>query len=112
MRDNSNILFIDSAVSNVHEEKNKSKSWNVSSDLYLNGLKINDEAESKKRRKKDTSLNTNNCTLSLRIAAYENSVEAVAADTIDGKDGGVKKEKHDLKKQLCLNFLIQVINAV
>uniref|UniRef100_A0A914PPQ2 Uncharacterized protein n=1 Tax=Panagrolaimus davidi TaxID=227884 RepID=A0A914PPQ2_9BILA len=75
-------------------EKCKERKKLLSLEKPSKWLKLNNNAEGKfdKPWKKDgNSLNTNESTLSLHIAAYEKSFEDVASDTLNGKN------KEDIK---------------
>jgi hypothetical protein len=76
-----------------YEEKGKLQSWNKSSKISTTVNEDNNDL--KKRWKNENILNiTNKSTLSLHIAAYENSNEAVASDLFDVENiEGIKKEK-------------------
>uniref|UniRef100_A0A914PXP6 CLASP N-terminal domain-containing protein n=1 Tax=Panagrolaimus davidi TaxID=227884 RepID=A0A914PXP6_9BILA len=103
----------DSTVSDNFEEKGKSQSWNKSSDLYLNVLKINVKSnkaffffKEEKRWKKESS-DTNNITLSLNITAYENSIEAVSNQFNDKNVEDFGKEKFGTTKSIvCASTLL------
>uniref|UniRef100_A0AC35GT10 DUF2439 domain-containing protein n=1 Tax=Panagrolaimus sp. PS1159 TaxID=55785 RepID=A0AC35GT10_9BILA len=88
-------------VSDDYEEKEKLQSWNKSSKAStfttLNG------ENNKKRWKNGNILNiTNKSTLSLYIAAYKNSNEAVATDLLDDENiVGLKKDKLGSIKTYC-----------
>uniref|UniRef100_A0AC34FUF4 Uncharacterized protein n=1 Tax=Panagrolaimus sp. ES5 TaxID=591445 RepID=A0AC34FUF4_9BILA len=76
-----------------------SHSWNKSNKLSsLSFLNFNEESEEKHQIKKSKSTN-NNSTLSLHIAAYENSVED-PGDSNGGKTEDSKNEKSILIKKL------------
>uniref|UniRef100_A0AC35FAP5 Uncharacterized protein n=1 Tax=Panagrolaimus sp. PS1159 TaxID=55785 RepID=A0AC35FAP5_9BILA len=90
----------DSAISEGYDEKEKSQTWKKLSihDLsskYSNSLTFNDK--NKMHWKKDDSSTKNNkSTLSLHVAAYENSNEAVTSYSLNEifkKSGSIKKQK-------------------
>uniref|UniRef100_A0AC35F5U4 Uncharacterized protein n=1 Tax=Panagrolaimus sp. PS1159 TaxID=55785 RepID=A0AC35F5U4_9BILA len=76
-------------VSENYEEKEKSESWNKSSEISTLNEENND---SKKRWKNKNTLNAmNKSTISLHISAYENSI---ASDLFDGENiERLKKDK-------------------
>uniref|UniRef100_A0A914Q9W0 Uncharacterized protein n=1 Tax=Panagrolaimus davidi TaxID=227884 RepID=A0A914Q9W0_9BILA len=82
-------------VSNDYEEKGKLRSWNKSSKASTFTTLNEDNNDLKKRWKNKNYLKiTNKSTLSLHIAAYENSNEAIASDLFDDENiEGLKKEK-------------------
>uniref|UniRef100_A0AC35FGG5 Clathrin/coatomer adaptor adaptin-like N-terminal domain-containing protein n=1 Tax=Panagrolaimus sp. PS1159 TaxID=55785 RepID=A0AC35FGG5_9BILA len=76
----------------IYERKEKSQVWNKSEDLSVNVIRPkgeSDEEEVKKNWKSDGLLNSSNSTLSLHIAAFENSNEY---DISDGKNAALKKQ--------------------
>uniref|UniRef100_A0AC35F9L1 Uncharacterized protein n=1 Tax=Panagrolaimus sp. PS1159 TaxID=55785 RepID=A0AC35F9L1_9BILA len=89
--------FKDLKVFENFKQKEKLQSWNKSFDLCLNTLTINDEIEeeSQKSWKKDDLLKnaTNKSTLSLHIAAYENSIEASESEFGGKNDKSLKNTK-------------------
>uniref|UniRef100_A0A914R955 Uncharacterized protein n=1 Tax=Panagrolaimus davidi TaxID=227884 RepID=A0A914R955_9BILA len=59
-------------------------------------------------KKIDFSNTKNNSTLSLHIAAYENSSEAVASDLFDGKNNEEKFETKNIKQSFLVStFVVQ-----
>uniref|UniRef100_A0A914PTT2 Uncharacterized protein n=1 Tax=Panagrolaimus davidi TaxID=227884 RepID=A0A914PTT2_9BILA len=80
-------------VSDDYEENRKLQSWNKSSKTFT--ILNEGNSDLKKRWKNKNIFNIpNKSTLSLRIAAYENSNEAVASDLFDDENTeGLKKEK-------------------
>uniref|UniRef100_A0A914PHH1 Uncharacterized protein n=1 Tax=Panagrolaimus davidi TaxID=227884 RepID=A0A914PHH1_9BILA len=84
----------DFKVSDDYEEKGKLQSRNKSSEASTFTTDNEDYNDFKKRWKNKNILNiTNKSTLSLHIAAYENSNEAVASDLFDDENiEGSKKE--------------------
>uniref|UniRef100_A0AC35GXL7 Protein kinase domain-containing protein n=1 Tax=Panagrolaimus sp. PS1159 TaxID=55785 RepID=A0AC35GXL7_9BILA len=82
-------------VSDDYEEKGKLQSWNKSSKASCFTTLNEDKNDLKKRWKNKNIFNiTNKSTLSLHIAAYENSNEAAVSDLFDDENvEGLKKEK-------------------
>uniref|UniRef100_A0A914QYF1 Uncharacterized protein n=1 Tax=Panagrolaimus davidi TaxID=227884 RepID=A0A914QYF1_9BILA len=82
-------------VSDNYEEKGNLQSWNKSFKTSTFTTFNDDNNDLKKRWKNKNILNTSNKrTLSLHIAAYENSNEAVTSDLFDDENiEGLKKEK-------------------
>uniref|UniRef100_A0AC35FD72 Uncharacterized protein n=1 Tax=Panagrolaimus sp. PS1159 TaxID=55785 RepID=A0AC35FD72_9BILA len=94
-------------VCDNYEKKEKLPSWGKSSKISKFTAQNNtvDKEASKTWKKlsffkKESSSGINNSTLSLHIAAYENSVDAAVPDSIYGKnDNGLKKNKSGTNKK-------------
>uniref|UniRef100_A0AC35FJA7 Uncharacterized protein n=1 Tax=Panagrolaimus sp. PS1159 TaxID=55785 RepID=A0AC35FJA7_9BILA len=104
-----NNKYFDLTVSDNSEGKRKLQDWNKSSSLCLNSLKVNDktekdETEKRWKQRSSTSNATNNITLSLHIAAYENSIETAASDSsFVSKVDELKKGKSYSDKQIIIS---------
>uniref|UniRef100_A0AC35GSS7 Exophilin 5 n=1 Tax=Panagrolaimus sp. PS1159 TaxID=55785 RepID=A0AC35GSS7_9BILA len=88
-------------VCNNYEKKEKLPPWSKSSKISKFTTQNNTfDKEASKNWNKESSSGINDSTLSLHIAAYENSVEAAVPDSIYGKnDEGLKKRKSGTNKK-------------
>uniref|UniRef100_A0AC35G0K9 Uncharacterized protein n=1 Tax=Panagrolaimus sp. PS1159 TaxID=55785 RepID=A0AC35G0K9_9BILA len=93
-------------VSDNYEEREKLQSWDNKASSFTTLIEGNDDL--KKRWKNENTLKTTNkSTLSLHIAAYENSIEAAVSDLfVNENNEGLKKEKFgSIKKRCFINSL-------
>uniref|UniRef100_A0A914PNG8 Protein kinase domain-containing protein n=1 Tax=Panagrolaimus davidi TaxID=227884 RepID=A0A914PNG8_9BILA len=96
-------------VSDNYEEKEKLQLWNKFSKVSIFTTVNENNDDSKKRWKNEnTSKTTNKSTLSLRIAAYENSIEVAGLDLFDNIEGLRKQKLGSIKssKQCFIDCLI------
>uniref|UniRef100_A0A914P622 Uncharacterized protein n=1 Tax=Panagrolaimus davidi TaxID=227884 RepID=A0A914P622_9BILA len=91
-------------ISDNYKEKEKSQLWDKSFKASSFTTLNEDNSELKKRWKNKNTLKTiNKSTLSLHIAAYENSNEIAGSDLFDNENTeGLKKEKFGSIKKQCL----------